>query len=90
VLRKIFRPKRENLKGDWRKLDSEDFYDLHSSTNIILATKRKRIRWVGHVACMGVGEVHAGCLVRKSEGRSPLARPRHRMGRCRMGGCGLD
>jgi hypothetical protein len=39
VLRKIFGPQRENLNGDWRKLDKEDLYDLHSSTNIIWVIK---------------------------------------------------
>jgi hypothetical protein len=36
MLRKIhvFRPKREEVTGDWRKLYTEELYDFYSSTNI--------------------------------------------------------
>jgi hypothetical protein len=35
VLRRIFGPKRDDLKGDWRKLHNEELHDLHSSPSII-------------------------------------------------------
>jgi hypothetical protein len=34
-------------------LRNEELYDLFSSSNIIQVIKSRRIRWVGHVACMG-------------------------------------
>jgi hypothetical protein len=34
VLRRIFRPKRDELVGNWRKLHNEELQNLHSS-NII-------------------------------------------------------
>jgi hypothetical protein len=37
--------------------------------------KSRRIRWAGHVARMGAGEVCTGVLVVKSEGKRPLGRP---------------
>jgi hypothetical protein len=34
VLRMIFRPKREEVTGEWRRLHKEELYDLYSSPNI--------------------------------------------------------
>jgi hypothetical protein len=34
VLRKIFGPKREKVKGEWRKLHIEELHDLYTSTNV--------------------------------------------------------
>jgi hypothetical protein len=35
VLRRIFGPKRDEVKGEWRKLHNEEIYDLYCSANII-------------------------------------------------------
>jgi hypothetical protein len=40
--------------GDWRKLHNEELHNLYSSRNIIKMIKSRRMRWVGHVAGMGV------------------------------------
>jgi len=53
VLRRIFGPKRDEVTGEWRKLHNEEPNDLCSSPNIILVIKSRRMRWAGHVACMG-------------------------------------
>jgi len=37
-----------------------------------------RMRWAGHVACMGEERVVYGFLVEKPEGKRPLGRPRRR------------
>jgi len=34
VLRKIFGPNRDEVRGEWRKLFNEELNDLYSSTNI--------------------------------------------------------
>jgi hypothetical protein len=54
VLRKIFGPKREE-DGSWRKLHDDDLHSLYSSPNIVRVVKSRRMRWAGHVACMGEG-----------------------------------
>jgi hypothetical protein len=52
VLRRIFGPKRDERKGELRKLRKEELHKLYSSPNIIRQIKAKRMRWVGHVARM--------------------------------------
>jgi hypothetical protein len=58
VLR-IFGPKRDE-DGSWRKLHNDELHSLYSSPNIIRVIKSKRMRWAGHLARMGWGEVFAG------------------------------
>jgi hypothetical protein len=50
VLRGIFGSKRDDVKGDWRKLHNEELHNLYSSPNIIKMIKSRRMRWAGHVA----------------------------------------
>jgi hypothetical protein len=53
VLRKIFGPKKDRVKGGSKKLHNEQLRDLISSPSIIRIIKSRRMRWVGHVARMG-------------------------------------
>jgi hypothetical protein len=59
VLRKIFGPKREE-DGLWRKLHNDELHSLYSSPNIVRVVKSRRMKWAGHVARMGRGEVFTG------------------------------
>ena len=53
VPRRIFGPKRDEVTGELRKLRNEELNDLYCSPNIIWVFKSRRMRWAGHVACMG-------------------------------------
>ena len=72
VLRKIFWPKSNNVRGEWRRIRNEELHNLYYSGNIIRVTKSRRMRWVGHVARMGDRRCAYGSLVGRSEGRRPL------------------
>ena len=53
VLRSIVGPKRDEIKGEWRKLHNKKLNDLFSPPNVILVIKLRRMRWAGYVACIG-------------------------------------
>jgi hypothetical protein len=44
VLRRIFGPKRVEVKEEWRKLHNEELCDLYSSPSIIRIIKLRRMR----------------------------------------------
>ena len=77
VLR-LFGPKRDGVTGERRKLHNEELNDLYCSPIIVRVIKSRRMRWAGHVARMEEGRGVHKVLVGKSEGKSPLGRPRRR------------
>jgi hypothetical protein len=58
VLRRIFGPKKEEVRGEWRKLHNEDLKDLYFPPNIFRLIKSRRMRWAEHVVRMGGGEAY--------------------------------
>jgi hypothetical protein len=78
VLRRVFGPRRDEVKGEWRKLHSGELHSLYPSSDIIGQIKSRRMRWAGNVALMGEGRNVYRVLVGKPEGKRPLERPRRR------------
>jgi hypothetical protein len=74
MLRKVFGPKREEVAGSWRRLHNEGC----GFVICMLHIKSRRIRWAGHVTCMGEMRNAYKILVRKPQRRRLLGRPRHR------------
>ena len=78
VLRGIFRPKRDDVTGEWRTQRNEQLNDLYCSPNIVRVIKSKRMRWAEHVIYVGERSGIHRVLVGYPEGKRPLGRPRLR------------
>jgi hypothetical protein len=46
----IYGPKKDEVRGDWRRLHIEEHFDLYCAINIIWVMILRRKRWAGHVA----------------------------------------
>jgi hypothetical protein len=57
VQTRIFGPKREEVRGEWRKLYDRELHNLYLSADIIRQIKSRRMKWAGHVARMGERKV---------------------------------
>ena len=78
MLRRLFRPKRDEVTGEWKKFHNEELIDMYSLPNIVWVVKSRKMRWAGHVARMGDGRVVNRVLVGKPEGKRPLGRHRNK------------
>jgi hypothetical protein len=98
VLRSLFRHKREEVTGEWRKLHNGELHNLYSSPDIIRQIKSRRIRWARRMARMGEGRNVYRVLMGKSEGKRPFERRRRGwedgikmdLREIGWGGCGVD
>jgi hypothetical protein len=54
VLRRIFGPETDEMVDVWRRLLNDELYNLYSLPSVIRMIKSRRMRWAGHVACMGL------------------------------------
>jgi len=78
VLRRILGPRRDKVTGEWRRLHNEELNDMYSSPNIVQVIKSRRMKWTGHVVCMGEERGVYRVFVGKPEGKRPLGRTRRR------------
>jgi hypothetical protein len=76
VLRKLLGPTDETT-AERRRVHNEEIYDLNSLPVIIRVIKSRRMRWAGHVAICGRGEVCTG-FFGETRGKGLLERPRRR------------
>jgi hypothetical protein len=74
VLRRIFGPRRDEVTGGWRKLQTDELHDFFPSPIIIRIIKSRTMKWAGHVTQMEKRTVLAG----KQDRKRPLGRPRRR------------
>ena len=78
VFRRIFGPKRDEVKRKWRILHNDQLNDLYPSPSIVRVIKSRRMRWAGYGARMGERRGVYMVLVGKPEGKRPLGRLRRR------------
>ena len=78
VLGRIFGPKKNEIKGELKRLDNAERYALDFSPNIFPVFKSRRMRWVGHVERIGTMRGVYRVLVERPNGKKPLGRPRSR------------
>jgi hypothetical protein len=72
VLKVVIGPKREEVKGDWRKLHNGELLDSYPSPIIIRVIKTSRMILAVYVAYMGSKRYAYKILVRKRKGKRPL------------------
>ena len=51
-MRRTYRPRRDEVTGNRRRLHNEELNVLYSSPNIVRVIKSRRMRWAGHVERM--------------------------------------
>jgi hypothetical protein len=78
VLRRIFGPKGQKVTRGGRRLHNEELHNVYASLNFIRVIQSRRMRWAGHVACMGEMRSSNKILDGKPEGKRPRGRPRCR------------
>jgi hypothetical protein len=65
--RRLFGPKKDEVRGEWRRIHNKKHFDT------IRVIKSRIMEWAEHVTCM-VDWV----LMRRSDEKGPLERPRRR------------
>jgi hypothetical protein len=78
VLTKISGPKRDKIRGEWRRQHNVELRNRCSSTTIIWVNESRRMRWKGHVAHMGVRRGTYRVSMGRSQQNRTLGRARHR------------
>jgi hypothetical protein len=53
MLRRIFGPEREEVTGEWSKLNNEEHNNLYSSPNIFWVIKSRIMRWADNKVRVG-------------------------------------
>jgi hypothetical protein len=78
VLRIIFGAKRDEVTGEWRKLNNVEVNDPYCSPNILRVIKSRRMKWMGHEAQLKEGSVMYRVFMEKLERKRQMGRPRRR------------
>ena len=78
VLRRIFEPKRDEVRQGWSRIYKEELNDMYSSPNTIRVIKSRRTRWARKVSRTGARIGGYRVSMGKPEGKRPLGRPRRK------------
>jgi hypothetical protein len=72
VLKRIFGPKGDEVKREWRKKHNGELHNSYTSPDIIRQIQSRRMRWAGHVARMGEGARCTGFWWESPNGKDHL------------------
>jgi hypothetical protein len=73
LLRKIFVPKGEEIRGEWRKLHNEGLRDLHSSLSIIRNAQQQTFNIPSNITCVFIQEqLHGSALINRHQAISTV------------------
>jgi hypothetical protein len=75
VLRRIFGPKIDKVRGGWRELQNEELHNIYSSPNIIRMVKSRTMKWAGHIAVVKTKRSESRIWVENPEGKRALGMP---------------
>ena len=78
IARKIFGPRKDEQRDEWRKLHNLELYNLYGIPDIIRTLRLRRLQLARNVARMGNGRRAHKFLVGKSEGTRPRGRSKIR------------
>jgi hypothetical protein len=78
VMRRIYGCKKNEVTVGWGKLHNQEFRNLYSSPSIIIMIKLRRIRWVVHVACTEIRQMHIGFQCGSQKEKTSLGRRTYR------------
>ena len=70
---KIFGPKKDEVKDEWRKLLNEELNDLYCSPKFVRVIKSRRMSLAGYMACMGERRGAYRLLVGRCEGKRQIS-----------------
>ena len=76
ILKGIYRPVVE--QGIWRIRTNQEFRELYKDLGTVVAIKKKRLEWIGHVVSMDQGREVIKVLESKLAGSRRRGRPRLR------------
>jgi hypothetical protein len=76
VSRRIFGLRSEELVGGWRRLNNKELHSFYATQNIIGVIEPKRMKWAGHIACVGERRNAYNIFIGKPEEKRILEKQR--------------
>jgi hypothetical protein len=60
LVRRIFQPKRDEVKGEWKRLHKEGLCELYCSPNVLCKIKSRRMRLIGRPRSRRMDKIKMG------------------------------
>jgi hypothetical protein len=73
---RVLRPKRDEVRGKWRRIHKEEIYEQYKSPNVIGLKNSRKMKYVGDVTRTGVRRSTYRISVREHERQKSLGKTR--------------